>query len=114
LRRKYGSGGARTGGASMAFVASLAAVAAAVAVSAAGTYVLLAMLTSVAVVPTSAADLRVLASLSLAIGGFAVLMATRDELRARRRGKTDVPAGVSGGSRRLAASGSRARPEPSR
>jgi hypothetical protein len=98
----------------MAFVASLGAVVAAVAVSAAGTYVLVAMVTSKAVVPTSTADLRALASLSLALTCFAVVMATRDELRARRRGKTDSPGGSGGGSRPLAASGSRARPEPSK
>jgi hypothetical protein len=118
MRRHHGSDAARTGnrfsGETVAFIASLAAVTLAVAASAASVYVLLAIVTSAGVVPRSADDWRVLGSLSLVIGGFAVVMATRDELHARRRGISETPEGLSGASRTLTASRSRARPEPSR
>jgi hypothetical protein len=47
--------------------------------------------------------LRILGSLSLVIAGFAVVMAAKDELRARRRGISEAPEGFSGASRTVTA-----------
>jgi small neutral amino acid transporter SnatA (MarC family) len=87
----------RLGGETIAFITSLAAVAATV-------YVVFATATGADVVPRSTHDLRVLGSLSLALAGFAVVMATRDELRARRRGMSETPESLPGASPTLAAS----------
>ena len=94
----------RLGGATIAFIASLAAVAIAVAAAAATVYVVFATATGADVVPRSTHDLRVLGSVSLALAGFAVVMATRDELRARRRGTSETPESLPGASPTLAAS----------
>jgi hypothetical protein len=118
MRRRQGSDAATTGSrlsdATITFIASLGAVVLAVAASSASVYFLFAIVTSVDVVPRSTHDLRALGSISLAIGGFAVVMALQDELRARRLGMGETPEGLSGASLELTSSGSTARPEPSR
>ena len=118
MRRTQGSDlagtGSRPSDATITFIASLGAVVLAVAASAASVYFLFAIVTSANVAPRSTHDLRALGSISLVIGGFAVLMALQDELRARKRGMGEAPEGLSGASLELTPSGSTARPEPSR
>jgi uncharacterized membrane protein YjjP (DUF1212 family) len=77
--------------ATITLVGSLAAVTLVVAASACGVYFLIAIATGSHVVPRSSYDLQLLGSLSLVIGGFAVITAARDELRARRRDENETP-----------------------
>ena len=101
MRQRHGPDALGTGdrlGALLAFIASLGAVAMAVAASAASIYVAIAMATGDDVVPRTTHDLRILGSLSLVIACFAVVMATRDELRARRRAVSETPESLPGAS----------------
>jgi hypothetical protein len=93
------------GSATLAIVVSVLAVIGAVAFTAGSIYVLLSPVTGTDVVPRSLEDFRVLATLSLVVAGFAVVMATSEELRARRREQSEAPESVPSASRSSATSG---------
>ena len=94
VRPQQGSYSIETGRfvrATMTLVGSLAAVALAVAASAWAVYFMIAIATTAHAVPRSSHDLRLLGSISIVIGSFAIATAARDELRARRRHQNETP-----------------------